>query len=345
MPKDFSHRVVAIVGNGSNPFEVAVATEFFGINRPEVGPWYDYTLCAPGGTARMRDGLFDMTNLADIDAARTADTVIVPNRPDTDTDQDPVVLQSIRDAHRRGARLVSFCTGAYTLAAAGVLEHRKACTHWMWTDDFGRRFPSVRLHADVLFVADGNLFTAAGSAAAVDLCLHLVRLDHGSEIANLVARRLVYPGNRDGGQQQFMTRPVPRTRDESLAPVLDWALARIGSALDVPALAAQAGVSVPTLHRRFRAELGCTPLQWITAQRIDVACGLLETTTMTVDAVAAASGFGTAANLRIQLRSNVGISPSTYRQRFRRVSRRLPPGKLVELVNVSDESVDTRNDQ
>lgn len=316
MPKEFSHRVVAIISDGSNPFEVGVATEFFGIPRPEIGAWYDYTLCAPGRRARMRGGLFDIANVADIDAVDNADTVIVPNRPDTDQPPDPAVVQAIQRADARGARLISFCTGAFVLAAAGILNGRDACTHWMWAEAFRSRFPAVRLHPDVLFVSDGRIFTAAGSAAAVDLCLHLVSIDHGRETANLVSRRLVYPGNRDGGQQQYITQPLPKTRDESLAPLLDWAQGHIGDHLTLPMLAAHATVSVPTLHRRFRAELGCTPLQWITAQRVDLARRLIETTTLSMDAVADRSGLGTAANLRAQIRRHVGISPTAYRQRF-----------------------------
>ncbi|WP_319456513.1 MULTISPECIES: GlxA family transcriptional regulator [unclassified Mycobacterium] len=316
MSKDFYHRVVAIVSDGSNPFEMSVATEFFGFSRPEFGAWYELTMCAPGGGARMREGLFEIAGVADIDAVESADTVIVPNRPDTEHSPHPAVLEAIRRADARGARLVSFCTGAFVLAAAGVLDGRDACTHWMWADAFRSAFPAVRLHPDVLYVADGRIFTAAGSAAAVDLCLHLVGIDHGREVANQVSRRLVYSGNRDGGQQQYISRPLPKHRDESLAPVLEWARGRLDAELDLPMLAAKGAVSVPTLHRRFRAELGCTPLQWITAQRVDLACRLVESTTLSMDAVAQRSGLGTAANLRAQMRRHMGVTPTAYRQRF-----------------------------
>lgn len=316
MSKGFYHRVVAIVSDGSNPFEVSVATEFFGIARPEFEAWYDYAICAPGGRARMREGLFDIAGIADVDAVETADTVIVPNRPDAEHPPHPAVLEAIRRADARGARLVSFCTGAFVLAAAGVLDGRDACTHWMWADAFRSAFPAVRLHPDVLFVDDGRIFTAAGSAAAVDLCLHLVGLDHGREVANHVSRRLVYAGNRDGGQQQYINRPLPRHRDESLTPVLEWAQGQLEAELNLPMLAAKAAVSIPTLHRRFRAELGCTPLQWITAQRMDLARRLIESTALSMDTVAQRSGLGTAANLRAQMRRHVGVTPTAYRQRF-----------------------------
>jgi AraC family transcriptional activator FtrA len=322
MSKGFSHRVAAIVADGSNPFEVSVATEFFGIPRPEIGEWYRYTLCAPGGRATMRGGLFTMTGIADLDVVATADTVIVPNRPDVLEPVNAAVLQAISEAFDRGARMVSFCTGAFTLAAAGVLDHRRACTHWMWADEFRNRFPNVDLQPDVLFVEDGNVYTAAGSAAAVDLCLHLVSLDHGRDVANRVSRRLVYAGNRNGGQRQFIVRPVPRTRDESLGPLLDWAQQHISGPLNVTDLATQACVSLATLHRRFRSELGLTPLQWLTAQRIDLARRLIESTNLDFETIAARSGLGTAANLRMQMRQQVGLSPSEYRQRFSLAPRR-----------------------
>lgn len=325
--KEFSHRVVAIVDRGSNPFEVTVATEFFGVARPEIGEWYDYTLCAPGGRAVMRDGLFTVADVRDLDAVAHADTVIVPNRPDVDEPPNEAVLDAIRGAHAGGARLVSFCTGAFTLAAAGVLDGRTACTHWMWADAFRRRFPAVRLRPDVLFVEDDGIFTAAGSAAAIDLCLYLVGVDHGRDAANTVSRRLVYAGNRDGGQQQFVNRPVPRVGDESLAPLLQWAESRIAEPLGVSALAARAGVSQATLHRRFRAELGATPLQWMTSQRVDLAKRLIETTSLSFEAIAARSGLGTATNLRILLRRELGVTPSTYRQRFSLTTR---PAGLLE---------------
>lgn len=317
MPKDFSHRVAVLVDDGSNPFELGVATELFGLRRPElVRPWYDLTLCAARPSVRMHLGMFTMTGLADLAAAATADTVIVPNRPDPEVPADPAVLAAIRQAADRGARLVSFCTGAFTLAQAGVLDGRRATTHWRWAGEFARRFPSVLLTPDVLFVDDGNVLTAAGSAAALDLGLHLVHRDHGAEIANAVSRRLVFTGHRDGGQRQFVERPVPPVPDTSLALVLEWARERLDQPLTVPDLAARAATSQATLHRRFRAELGTTPLAWLTGERITLACRLIERGEQRLDRVAEASGLGTAANLRAQLRRHTGLSPSAYRRRF-----------------------------
>ncbi|GAB1516043.1 helix-turn-helix domain-containing protein [Actinophytocola sp. KF-1] len=317
MPKEFSHRVAVLVDDGSNPFELGVATELFGLRRPELGrPWYDFTLCAARRSVRMHLGMFTMTGVADLGAAAAADTLIVPNRPDPEVPADPAVLAAIRAAADRGARLVSFCTGAFTLAQAGVLDGRRATTHWRWAAEFARRFPAVRLTPDVLFVDDGNVLTAAGSAAALDLGLHLVYRDHGAEVANAVSRRLVFTGHRDGGQRQFVERPVPPVPGTSLAPVLEWARERLDQPLTVPDLAARAATSQATLHRRFRTELGTTPLAWLTTERVTLACRLIERGEQRLDRVAAASGLGTAANLRAQLRRHTGLSPSAYRRRF-----------------------------
>ncbi|MFE0173994.1 helix-turn-helix domain-containing protein [Streptomyces sp. NPDC059002] len=311
------HRVVVIVDENSNPFELGCATEVFGLRRPELGrDLYDFALCSPRPDTPMRDGFFTLTGVRGLDAADSADTVIVPNRPDTDVPRRPAVLDTIRRAHARGARLVGFCSGAFTLAEAGVLDGRRATAHWQWADSFRERFPAVRLEPDVLFVDDGDILTAAGSAAALDLGLHLVRRDFGAEIANSVSRRLVFAAHRDGGQRQFVERPVPQVRDESLAPLLDWAQERLGDPLTVPGLAARAGVSPATLHRRFRAQLGTTPLAWLTGERVALACRLIERGEPRLDVVARHSGLGTAANLRARLRRETGLSPTDYRRRF-----------------------------
>lgn len=317
MSKRFSHRVVVMVDEGSNPFEMGVATELFGLRRPELErDWYDFTVCAARPRVRMHLDMYAMTGIADLSAADSADTLVVPNRPDPLRLPDPAVLAAIARAAARGARLVSFCTGAFTLAEAGVLDGRRATTHWRWADEFAARFPAVHLEPDVLFVDDGTILTAAGSAAALDLGLHLINRDHGAEVANAVSRRLVFTGHRDGGQRQFVERPVPEVPDTSLAPVLEWARARLDRPLTVLDLAARAATSPATLHRRFRAELGTTPLAWLTGERVALACRLIERGELRLDRVAEASGLGTTANLRTQLRRHTGLSPSAYRRRF-----------------------------
>ncbi|WP_405782468.1 helix-turn-helix domain-containing protein [Streptomyces sp. NBC_01378] len=313
------HRVVVIVDENSNPFELSCAIEVFGLRRPELGrELYDFQLCSPQARTVMRDGFFTLTDVAGLDTVESADTLIVPNRPDTDVPRRPAVLDAVRRAHARGARLIGFCSGAFTIAEAGLLDGRRAACHWMWADSFRSRFPEVRLEPDVLFVDDGDILTASGSASALDLGLHVVRRDHGAEIANAVSRRLVFAAHRDGGQRQFVERAVPAVPDESLAPLLAWAQERIGEPLSVADLAAHAAVSPATLHRRFRAELGTTPLAWLTGERVALACRLIERGEERLDVVAARSGLGTAANLRARLRRETGLSPSAYRKRFGR---------------------------
>ncbi|GAA4532314.1 GlxA family transcriptional regulator [Amycolatopsis samaneae] len=317
MSHDSSHAVAVLVDEGSNPFELGVATELFGLRRPELDrPWYAFTLCSATPSVRMHLGMFTLSGVAGLDAAEAADTLIVPNRPDPRVSASPAVLAAIRRAAARGARLMSFCTGAFTLAEAGVLDGRRATTHWRWADEFAARYPLVRLEPDVLFVDDGGLLTAAGSAAALDLALHVIGLDHGAEVVNAVSRRLVFTGHRSGGQRQFVERPVPDVPDASLAPTLAWARERLHEPLTVADLAASAMTSQATLHRRFRAELGTTPLAWLTAERITLARRLIERGELRLDAVAGASGLGTAANLRAQLRRHTGLTPTAYRKRF-----------------------------
>lgn len=317
MSQGSSHRVALIVDQGSNPFEMSVATELFGLRRPEVDvPWYDLTVCAATPEVRMHRGMFTLGGLAGLEAVRGADTVIVPNRPDPEVPPDPRVVEAVRAADRRGARLVSFCSGAFTLAAAGVLDGRRAATHWRFEELFSRTYPRVRLERDVLFTDEGRVLTAAGSAAALDLGLHLIRRDHGERIANTVSRRLVFTAHRQGGQRQFVPRPVPGRADTSLAPLLEWGREHLDAPLTVAELAARASVSAATLHRRFRAELGTTPLAWLRAERVRLACLLIEAGGMGLETVARISGLGSTANLRASVRAHTGVSPSVYRERF-----------------------------
>ncbi|MFH9815629.1 helix-turn-helix domain-containing protein [Streptomyces sp. NPDC017230] len=313
------HRVAVIVDEGTNPFEVGCATELFGLPRPELGPaepLYEVSLCGPAPAIRMNHGFFTLAGVPGLDTADRADTLVVPGRPDNVVPRGPAVLDAIRRAHARGARVVSLCTGSFALAEAGLLDGRRAATHWLWTDSFRRLHPRVLLEPDVLFVDEGDILTAAGSAAALDLGLHLWRQDHGAEIAGAVSRRLVFSAHRDGGQRQFVERPVPHVPDESLAPLLEWAQERLGEPMTVTDLAERAAVSPATLHRRFRAQLGTTPLAWLTAERVTLARRLMERGERRLDVVAARSGLGTAANLRARLRRETGLSPSAYRRRF-----------------------------
>jgi len=315
------HRVAVIVDEGTNPFEVGVATELFGLPRPELGlpgPLYEVTVCAPTPEVRLNHGFFTLTGVTGLEAADEADTLVVPGRPDNVVPRGEAVLDAVRRTHARGARVMSLCTGSFALAEAGLLDGRRATTHWLWADTFRRLHPAVLLEPDVLFTDDGDILTAAGSAAALDLGLHIWRTDHGAEIANAVSRRLVFASHRDGGQRQFVERPVPATPDESLGPLLAWAQERLAEPLTVAGLASRASVSPATLHRRFRTQLGTTPLTWLTGERVTLARRLIERGEERLDVVAARSGLGTAANLRARLRRETGLSPSAYRRRFGR---------------------------
>ncbi|MCH0558935.1 helix-turn-helix domain-containing protein [Streptomyces sp. MUM 16J] len=310
------HKVVVIVDENTNPFELGCATELFGLPRPELScELYEFKLCSPDAHTPMRDAFFALTSVAGMEAADTADTLIIPSRPDFDVPRRPAVLDAIRRAHARGARLVSFCSGSFALAEAGVLHQRRATTHWQCADTMRIRYPSIRLEPDVLFVNDGHIYTSAGSAAALDLGLHIIRHDHGAEIANAVSRRLVFAAHRDGGQRQFIERPEPPP-STSLTPLLTWARQRLQTPLTVADLAARAAMSPATLHRRFRTELDTTPLAWLTTERVALARRLLEHGEMRIDTIAQRSGLGTAANLRTLLRRETGLTPTAYRRQF-----------------------------
>jgi transcriptional regulator GlxA family with amidase domain len=218
---------------------------------------------------------------------------------------------------RPGTRLVSICMGAFTLAATGVLDDRQATTHWLHAEHFQRTFPRVRVNPDVLFVDDGDVLTSAGAAAGVDLCLHMVRRDHGSAVANLVARRCVVPPWRDGGQAQYVERAVREPAEATTAAARAWVLTRLDHPLGLDEMAARAGMSRRTFTRRFRDEVGLSPGQWLTRQRVELARDLLETTDLPAETVATRAGFGTAAALRHHLRATLGTSPMTYRRTFR----------------------------
>lgn len=320
MPKRSSqagqpHRVALLVSDGCNPFEIGIAAEIFGLPRPELGfAPYEVAYCSPTGSAVMRDRLFTMRGLARLRYAATAGTLIVPNRPDPRLGQSAAVLRTVAAAYRRGTRIVGLCTGAFTLADAGILAGHRVTTHWRWADEFARRYPAVELHPDVLYVDDGQVLTAAGSAAALDLCLYLVRKDWGSEVAHHVSRRLVFGSHREGGQRQFIERPAAPSVPSMFAAALEWATAHLDRPITVAALARRAAMSVSSFHRHFAAELDTSPLQWLHGQRIDHARRLLETTELDVAAIADACGMGTPTNLRVHFRRHVGLAPAAYRR-------------------------------
>lgn len=313
------HRVVTLVGPHVAMFELSVACEVFGLDRSElVDPWYRHRVAAGvPGPHRSPEGVVIDTPYG-LGELERADTVIIPARTFPGAPPEEV-LEALRAAHGRGARMLSMCTGAFVLAATGLLDGRPATTHWMWADDLALQYPLVKVDPRVLYVDGGDgIFTSAGTAAGIDLMLHIVRLDHGADVANAVARRMVVPPHRDGGQAQFVDLPVPDScDDESIAAVLSWMLEHLAEDLTVERVARRARSSPRTFARRFRAVTGTTPHQWLLRQRVLLAQQLLETTDQPVEWVAQRCGFGSAAALRQHFGRAVSASPVAYRRTFR----------------------------
>ncbi|WP_239138433.1 helix-turn-helix domain-containing protein [Actinoplanes regularis] len=309
------HSVAIAATDGMLHFELALAYEVFGTKPDAVpGPWYDVRVCGPHA---IRLGRFLLEPDSELDVLAAADTVIVPGLADVDQPPPADLVEAVRVAHESGARVVSLCTGVFALAAAGLLDGLRATTHWAHTGALAARFPRVTVDPDVLYVDNGSVLTSAGKAAAMDLCLHLVRRDHGSAIANIAARRLVVPPHRAGGQAQFVTTPVRARDDHPLAGLLPWVMQRLDQPLTVEQLARRSNLSARQLTRHFHSVTGTTPLQWLLTQRIRRAQELLETTGDSVDAIASAAGLGTATTLRRHFHRTVGVPPDTYRQTFR----------------------------
>lgn len=298
-------------------YEAAIASEIFGVDRSDLSPngeWYDFVVCTVDGEAHPWLPNAPTESFA---AISQADSVIVPSTEDLDGEPDPDLIEALRIAHDRGVRVASLCTGAYVLAAAGLLDDRVATTHWMHVDDLARRYPQVEVRADVLYIDEGDVLTSAGKTAALDLCIHLVRRDLGATAANGIARRLVVPAHRGGEQAQVITAPAEPRNPDGLAPTLEWARARLDQPLTVRALAGHANLSTRQLARRMHAELQTGPLDWLHRQRIVRAQELLERTDASVEQIAASCGMGTAATLRRHFHRTVGVTPTEYRSAFR----------------------------
>ncbi len=313
--------VAVAVTEGVTIFEVAVPCDVFGVDRSDIAdPWYDLVVCAPQDV--HFGGWFRAETPHGLDELVAADTVIVPACRSVHESPPADLVEAVRAAHERGARVASICSGAFVLAAAGLLDGRRATTHWLHAALLAEQYPDVEVDPGVLYIDDGNILTSAGKAAGIDLCLHMVRSDHGSAVANALARRLVVPPHRPGGQAQFIPTPLPTNDERGLAGVLAWAIAHLDQPVTVEDLARRAHMSTRNLGRHFTGATGTTPLQWLLTQRIRRAQELLETTDDSVEQIAERTGMRTATTLRRHFNRAVGVAPDSYRRSFRSEARR-----------------------
>ncbi len=313
------HRIAIVAFDGISPFHLAVPCTVFGddLARLDV-PRYDLVVCAEKLGTIPTLSVFSIDVRHDLSVLETADTVIVPAWSDPDVRPSVALLDALRRAHARGARMVGLCLGAFVLAEAGLLDGRVASTHWVWADDFARKYPKVSLDVDVLYVDEGNILTSAGTAAAIDCCIHLVRCDHGADVANRLARRLVTAPHRSGGQAQYIEQPLPKPVDsDRIARSMAWASENLCDSIGLDAMAEYAAMSRRNFSRQFRKATGTTASHWLLAQRLALAQRLLETSDQKIDNVACDSGFTSTVSLRQHFLSVFSISPGAYRKQFR----------------------------
>lgn len=312
------HHAIAIVAfERISPFHLSAPCVVFGDRHPGVPP-FDFAVCAPQPGRLATTAGFSIVVEHGLEKLLTADTIIVPSWRDPAERAPAALLTALVAAHERGARIVGLCLGAYVLAQAGLLDGRAATTHWAYAEDFARRHPGVRLQPDVLYLEDGRMLTSAGTVAAIDCCLYMLRQQLGGEIANSVARRLVVPPHRQGGQAQFVTQPLPaNATDARLSGLLDWVRAHLDQAHTLDSLAARATMSRRTFTRHFRQMTGATAGAWLLGERLALAQRLLESSSHSVETVSNLAGFGSAVSLRQHFRTAFGVSPVAWRRTFR----------------------------
>jgi AraC family transcriptional activator FtrA len=331
-------RVAVLAYEGLGTFEFGIVVELFGLRRKNLPvKWYDFEVCSlERGPIRATGGI-RIEASAGLRSLRKAGTIVIPGWRDADEIPPEPLLRALRSAHAAGARLVSICSGVFVLAATGLLDGKRASTHWRYANRLASRYPQIRVEPDVLYVDEGRILTSAGSAAGIDLCLHIVRLDYGAEIANEIARRLVMPPHREGGQAQYVRDPIRSAAAGGLAPVLAWAQSHLNQSLRVEDLARKAAMSPRTFARRFSDQTGTTPHQWLIHQRLLEAQRLLESTTESMDQVAQAVGLQTAATLRSHFARVLKTTPTAYRRQFstRRVGGKKQPGALTNVSTVA----------
>jgi transcriptional regulator GlxA family with amidase domain len=310
------HRVVALCLDGLVAFDLTAPAQAFGLAaRPSGDPLYEFTTCSPGGGPVRTTSGFGVAPAAGLGALLEAETVVVPGYAAILAPPPEEALAALRAAADRGARLISVCTGAFALAHAGVLDELRATTHWAWTGELAKRFPATRVDPDALFVDEGDVLTSAGLSAGIDLSLHVIRRDFGAAAGERVARHMVAPPHREGGQAQFF-KAEPPIGTGTLEPTRRWAAERLEEPLDVATMSGHAGVSPRTFARRFREETGTTPLQWLLSRRVLEARRLLEETDLPVETIAWRVGFGSAASLRDHFRRATATTPTAYRRSF-----------------------------
>ncbi|MFC4159028.1 transcriptional regulator FtrA [Chitinimonas lacunae] len=313
-----NHLVVALAYDRLCTFELGCVVEIFALERPELGlDWYRFAVCAvePGPIRAL--GGFSIAAPWAPELLAQADTIVIPGWRDPTEQPAEALLDSLRAAHQRGARLASICSGVFVLAAAGLLDGRSATTHWRYARQLAEQFPRIKVQANALYVDEGPLLTSAGSAAGLDMMLHLVRRDHGARVANAVAQRLVIPPHRVGDQAQFVARPLPSDEGARLSRLMEWTRSRLDQPHTLASLAEQAAMSIRTLQRQFQRSTGLSPLAWLIAERVELAKELLETTERPMALIATAAGFGSEESFRRHFRRQVGTSPMAYREHFK----------------------------
>ncbi|MFD3561062.1 helix-turn-helix domain-containing protein [Streptomyces sp. NPDC058686] len=309
--------VAAVLLDGVHPFELGVVCEVFGLDRSEAGlPVYDFAVASADGPTLSTHAGFTVSTPHGLERLEEADLIAVPAASMRDN-YPPQLLDALRRAVDRGARVLSVCSGVFVLGAAGLLDGRRCAVHWRYAHELAVAFPRTRVDPDVLYVDEGTVITSAGTAAGIDACLHIVREEHGAEVANAIARRMVVPPHRDGGQAQYVERPLPVTPCNTVGGVLAWMEAHLDETLTVEELAARAHMSPRTFARRFQQETGTTPYRWLLRQRVLLAQELLEGTDETVESIAGRTGFGNAAAMRHQFMKALGTTPNAFRRTFR----------------------------
>lgn len=312
-----THLVAAVVYDHLGIFEFGCITEIFSLKRPELGvPWYRFIVCAAESGNLRASGGVHIEAPHSLEALGRADTIIIPGWRDPDEAPPPALLDALRAAHTRGARICSICSGAFVLAWAGLLDGKPATTHWRLTKKLRERFPTIEVKPDVLYVDNQQVMTSAGSAAGLDMMLYLVSKDYGHRIANLVAQRLIVPPHREGGQAQFISRPVLSDELGRLGKLIDWARNCLDRPHTLQSLAQRAAMSQRTLQRQFREATGLSPYEWLLRERISLAKQLLENARTPIATICSSTGFASEESFRYHFRRIAGISPTAYRRNF-----------------------------